>query len=163
MWNLKWVYTGTRSLLHVTLRIAPMSACRMLSSVITCRMLHDIHIGPSVHYPACGITDEADSRRRVSVAGSHGPANPAFCQYRQGNLVPYIIVYVLYIIYIYIYSISNLFVLIRRDSDEFCLLEDISSECAVRQTIEVASLDQVETRLVLVHGIQYRLQNNNIL
>ena len=33
------------------------------------------------------LTGEAGSNRRVSVAGSHGPAKTAFCRYRQGKLV----------------------------------------------------------------------------
>ena len=33
------------------------------------------------------VTGEDGSRRRASVAHSHGPAKPAFCQYRQGKLV----------------------------------------------------------------------------
>ena len=33
------------------------------------------------------VTDEAGSHQRVSIAVSHGPAKPAFCQYQQGKLV----------------------------------------------------------------------------
>ena len=36
---------------------------------------------------------EAGSHWRVSVAGSHGPAKPAFCRYRQGKLVIIIIIW----------------------------------------------------------------------
>ena len=42
-----------------------------------------------VEYPVCTVrvTDKASSRWRVSVAGSHGPAKPVFCRYREGKLV----------------------------------------------------------------------------
>ena len=33
------------------------------------------------------VTGVAGYHRRASVAGSHGPAKPAFCRYRQGKLV----------------------------------------------------------------------------
>ena len=33
------------------------------------------------------VAGKAGSRRRLSVAGFHGPAKPAFCRYRQGKLV----------------------------------------------------------------------------
>ena len=35
------------------------------------------------------VTGEAGCSWRVSVAGSHGPAKPAFCRYRQRKLVIY--------------------------------------------------------------------------
>ena len=37
------------------------------------------------------VTGEAGSRRRLRVAGSHGPAKPAFCRNRPGKLVIIII------------------------------------------------------------------------
>ena len=45
---------------------------------------------PACVLPALAGVCVAGFRRRISVAGSHGPAKPAFCRYQQGHLVIYI-------------------------------------------------------------------------
>jgi len=57
-----------------------------------------------------------------------------------------------YFLYIY------LFILIRRDSDKLGLFEDVSSERAARQCVEIAGLNEVKSRLVFMHRIQNGLQ-----
>ena len=52
---------------------------------------------------------------------------------------------------------TNLFILISRDGDEFRLLEDISAKRAVGQLEDVIGPHQMESRLVLVHRVQYCL------
>ena len=52
-----------------------------------------------------------------------------------------------------------LFILIRGDSNELGLFEDVSSERAAWQRIEIIGLNQMKSRLVFVHGVQNSLQN----
>lgn len=52
---------------------------------------------------------------------------------------------------------TYLLVLVGSDGDELGLLEDVSAERGVRKLEDVVGSHQVEPRLVLVHGVQYRL------
>ena len=54
---------------------------------------------------------------------------------------------------------THLFILIRCDCDEFRLLENVTSESTARQSVEIVGLNQMKSRLVLVHRIQNCLQN----
>ena len=53
---------------------------------------------------------------------------------------------------------NHLLVLIGGDPDEVALLEDIGSEGGVGQLHDVTGPHQVEPGLVLVHGVQDRLE-----
>lgn len=50
------------------------------------------------------------------------------------------------------------FVLVGCNRDELGLLEDVRPKRRVRQLQDVISSHQVKSRLILVHGVQYRLQ-----
>lgn len=52
---------------------------------------------------------------------------------------------------------TYLFILIRRHCNEGRLFEHVRPERAVRQLENVVCPDEVKTRLVLVHGVEYRL------
>ena len=51
-------------------------------------------------------------------------------------------------------ELSDLLVLIGRHSDELRLLEDVGPEGGVGQLEDIASSDQMEPRLVLVHRVE---------
>ena len=53
-----------------------------------------------------------------------------------------------------------LFVLIGRDGDKLCLLEDVGPEGGVGQLEDVVGPDQVEPGLVLVHRVEYGLEKD---
>jgi len=57
-----------------------------------------------------------------------------------------------------LYRPRYLFILVRRDSDKLGLFEDVSSERAARQCVEIAGLNEVKSRLVFMHRIQNGLQ-----
>ena len=51
-----------------------------------------------------------------------------------------------------------LFILVGRDCDKLCLFEHVRPELAVRQFQNVVCPHEMKTRLVLVHGVEYRLK-----
>ena len=60
-------------------------------------------------------------------------------------------------------ELSDLLVLVGRDSDELGFLEDVSPERRVRQLQDVVGANQVKARLVLVHRVQDRLKTKLLL
>ena len=83
--------------------------CDWLS--LDCLVLSDLTLLTGFVSRCVNVAGKAGSRRHASVAGSHGPAKPAFCRYRQGKLVMIFFISFLYssklhmhktIIYIYL-------------------------------------------------------------
>ena len=60
-------------------------------------------------------------------------------------------------------ELSDLLVLVGRDSDELGFLEDVSPERRVGQLQDVVGANQVKARLVLVHRVQDRLKTKLLL
>ena len=52
---------------------------------------------------------------------------------------------------------AYLLVLVGGNGDELRLFEDVRPEGAVRQLEDVIGADEMETRLVLLHRVEYRL------
>jgi len=57
--------------------------------------------------------------------------------------------------------VSHLFILVGCHCNELSLLEDVGVERAVGQPVQVIGLDEVKARLILVHRVEDRLNNNN--
>ncbi len=51
-------------------------------------------------------------------------------------------------------ELGDLLILVGRDGDEFCLLENVGPECRVGKLEDVVGSNQVESRLVFVHRVE---------